>query len=210
MSILILTDSRGFALQQAAHEFNMPAFGVRVDIWPYSGKTIEETVTCCLRDIGSNTYNIIYLCTGVNNLTIKHGSHNISPKYHAWSALVREIIIEMYSARRRLLPYAGRVIVCEMIGLHVFAYNFYQGDEYIQEQNLLNRGILRANEYIMEMNDNHGVVSPALCERVHKIRGPNWIAHRYISTLRDGLHFNRTTAKKILDRILINVTQMIV
>ena len=209
MSILILADSRGFALEHATQSFNIPASGLSVDIWSYSGKTIEETVTCGLRDIGTNTYNIIYLCTGVNNLTVKHGSHNISPKYHSWSKMVREIVIEMYNARRKLLPYAGRVIVCEMIGLHIYAYNFYQGNQYIAEQWIINRGILRINEYITEMNDYHSVVSPALSERVHKNRGPNWTAHRYISTLWDGLHFNRITAQKLVDRLLINATQML-
>ena len=33
--------------------------------------------------------------------------------------IVRDIVIEIYRARRRLLPYAGRVIVCEMIGVHI-------------------------------------------------------------------------------------------
>ena len=89
MSILILSVSRGFALRSALLDFNIPAIGMRVDIWSYCnlGKTKEETVECGLRDIGNNTYTIgiIYLCTGVSNLTVKHGSHNISPKYNSWS-----------------------------------------------------------------------------------------------------------------------------
>ena len=150
----------------------------------------------------------------MNNLTIKYGSHNIAPKYNVWSTLVSNIIVEMYNARRRLLPYAGKlkVIVFEMIGLHIYAYHFYQGNDFAEEQKLLNRAIVGLNEYIMDMNENHSVVSPALCERVHKTRGPNWIAHRYISTLRDGLHYkyNRATAKKILDRILIKDRQLLI
>ena len=50
MSIFILADSRGYALERAAQEFNIPASGLRVDIWSYSGKTIKDTVTCGLRD----------------------------------------------------------------------------------------------------------------------------------------------------------------
>ena len=166
MAILMLTDSRGFDLQRATLDFNMSASGVKVDIWSYAGKTIEGTVTYCLRDIGNNTYNIIYLCTGVNNLTIKYGSHNIAPKYNVWSTLVSNIIVEMYNARRRLLPYAGKlkVIVCEMIGLHIYAYNFYQGNDFAEEQKLLTRAIVGLNEYIMDMNDNHFPPPPTLLE----------------------------------------------
>ena len=30
---------------------------------------------CCLSEIGNNTYKIIYLMSGINNLTNYHGSH---------------------------------------------------------------------------------------------------------------------------------------
>ena len=209
MSILILTDSRGFTLQRVLEELDIHACPFSITIWAYSGRTIEGTVTACLNDMGVNTFSVIYLLTRVNNLTIYHGSHNVSPKFNSWSMLAKDLLIEYYEARKRLLPYAGRVIVCQLIGMHIFTYTFHQGNNYRHEQHVLNCGVLRLNEYIEEMNDNHGVISPALEERVHKQRGPEWIAHRYLSTLWDGLHFNSQTANKIMDRILINAYQML-
>ena len=35
---------------------------------------------------------------------------------------------------------------------------------YVQEQDILNTGILCVNEYIEEMNDTHSVVSPTIEE----------------------------------------------
>ena len=87
----------------------------------------------CLNEIGNKTYNII-------NLTNYHGSHNISPNYSSWSMLIRELVKEFYEARKKLLPYAGRVSVCQLIGMDMFTYNFHQGNRYDQEQDILNRG----------------------------------------------------------------------
>ena len=208
MSILILTDSRGRALQRAMEKFDIAASGFTVQVWAYSGRRIAETVSACLNEIDGQTFNIIYLSTGVNNLTNYHGSHNVTPAYVTWSTLVRELMIEYYDARKRLLPFARKVIVCELVGINIHFYNFSQGNKFEVEQDLLNRGVLRVKEYIEEMNDYHNMVSPAIEERVHKRLSTTVISHRYQETLIYGLHYTDALAYKILDRILVNTVQM--
>ena len=71
-----------------------------------------------------------------------------------------------------------------MIGVSFRSYNYgLYSYEFPQQQNVLDRGIIRINEYIQELNEDRTLNGPKLGDIVHENRGANRIEH-------DGLHYN--------------------
>ena len=110
--VLLLADSRGFAVQDYVRRFmegrNHP---ITVEVHAYSGATINDTVDKGLRDAKLQCYDQVYLLSGVNNLTILRGRRKVDPKYHSWTTMVRDIMIELYEARAKLYTLSTSVIV---------------------------------------------------------------------------------------------------
>ena len=142
---------------------------------------------------------------GVNNLSIR-GNGISFPRYNSWDHLVSDIMCELYRARTTLDRLAEEVVICDIIGMNFRNYNYgLYAYAYPWQQNVLDRGIVRINEYIQEMNEDRGLNSPQLGDIVHKKRGVNRMEHRYLSTCHDGIHFNEHTAIKVMDKIMSNI-----
>ena len=203
--VLILTDSRGHSLGRQLPDIDLTNFNINVHVRPYSGGKVADIARKGLRDYGYHVYDRIYLLGGVNNLTSLVGNF-VEPRFYNCDAMVRELMIELYTARTQLDPIAREVVVCDLIGLSLRNYNYgLDSHAFPIQQLILNCAVLKINEYVQEMNEERGLHSPQLADVVHKKRGCDKIEHRYSSTLHDGLHFNTNTAIKILDKLILNI-----
>ena len=203
--VLILTDSRGHSLGRQLLHIDLDLCNIDLHIMPYSGAKIAGVAEQGVKDCAHYSYDRVYLMAGVNNLTLRHCGH-VKPKYMDWCALVRDTVEELYKARITLAPLAGEIIICEIVGLSFWNYNY--GDvcfAFHVEQDVLNAAIMRINEYVKFMNLERGSKTPMIADIVHKVRGPDKIEHRYSATLHDGLHFSNYTAEKVLDRLILNI-----
>ena len=118
----------------------------------YPGATISQGVRYALTDIQYSFYDIIYVYLGVCNLSKKLSHHNIIPLYSNRYLLCRNLLIDYYTARRRLRPYGNRVIICELTGLNFELYNTVSGRVFPVEQYVVNAGAFLLNQYITAMN----------------------------------------------------------
>ena len=66
LRILILTDSRVYALGAQLQDMDLTSCGLDIHIMPYSGASIKDIAR--LRDCHMNRYDRLYLIGGVNNL----------------------------------------------------------------------------------------------------------------------------------------------
>ena len=156
LRILILTDSRVYALGAQLQDMDLTSCGLDIHIMPYSGASIEDIARKGLRDCHMNRYDRVYLMGGVNNLSKKINGMAI-PKYNRWDALVGDIMMKLYQARVVLEGLATEVVICDLIGMNF--YNYIYGIEayaFPKQQIVLDRAVLRINEYIQEMNNDRG------------------------------------------------------
>ena len=121
MNILIVADSRGFALQNQLQLINL--LGITLHVLAYLGATIRSGVSKTLADMGNMMYDIIYVFLGANNLSLKLGWHDVIPIFSNRYDLVKVLIMEFATARNRLSPRANRVIICELTGINFWLYN---------------------------------------------------------------------------------------
>ena len=136
----------------------------------------------------------------------EESKYEILPKYNNWVNIVGETVEELYLARKQIDCLAKEVIVGDLIGMSFQNYNYgLEKYAYPYHQCLLNNAVMRINEYIQEMNEDRGLKGPQIRDIVHKKRGTCKIEHRYLSTCHDGLHFNTTTAMKVMDKLLLNM-----
>ena len=205
LRILILTDSRGYALRAQLRYMDLIGCGVVIHIMPYSGARIEDIVRKGLRDCHMYRYDRVYFMGGVNNLSKKVNGMAI-PEYNSWDILVRDIMIKLYQARVALKRLANEVVICDLIGMNFCNYNYgLESYAFPYQQSTLDRAVLRINEYVTEMNTDMGLKGPQLGDIVHKKRGESRMENRYWSTCHDGLHFNRNTAVKVMDRLMLAI-----
>ena len=203
--ILILTDSRGYALGRQLSDMDLYSVNIDLHIMPYSGARIKEVATKGLADCGQYSYDRVYFMAGVNNLSTKRRGI-VFPKCMDRYKIFRDIMVDLHEARTELDKLAPEVVMCEIIGLSYWMYNNYDDDlSFPEGQNEIEAAIMRINEYIHDMNDERGVKGPCIADITHKTRGESRLEHRYMATLHDGLHFNECTAIKILDRLIASM-----
>ena len=203
--MLILTDSRGHAVGTQLQTMNLGNCGVDIHIMPYSGGKIWDIAWKGFRDCHTYPYDRVYFMGGVNNLSLQRNGMSV-PKYNNWGTLIRDIMQELYRARATIDGLAGEVIMCDLIGMNFQNYNYgLHSHAYLRQQHILDRAIVRINEYIQEMNEERGLKGPQLGDIVHQKRGLGRMEHKYFTTCHDGLHFNENTAVKIMDKIMANI-----
>ena len=208
MNILIIADSRGFALQSQLQLIDWSLLGITLHVLAYSGATIRSGVTKALSDMGNMIFDIIYIFLGTNNLSHKIGLHDIIPIFSNRYQMIRILLMEFATARNRLSPRANRVIICELTGINFWLYNSASQRAFIVDQIELDAGIILLNDYIRDFNFQWGVYSPYIASITHKQRAePNNLTHRYNATTHDGIHFKLEMNKKILDRFILNIIQ---
>ena len=72
----------------------------------------------------------------------------------------------------------------------------------------LDAGIVLLNDYIRVLNIEWGVYSPYIASITHKQRAEwNNLTHRYPATTYDGIHFQLSVSKQILDQFILNILQ---
>ena len=196
--VLLLADSRARGLTHRIHtELSKQGIhNVSFSILYYPGATIVQTVQramCKLKE--RPPYDLIYLSTGVNNLTTMLRRHCVVPNYSSTSALVRDLLGDYFWAKYALTPYTKKTIVCELIGMSLCIYNT-EGEPFPDEQLIINEGMLVLNPLIQGLNTLDGLFTPHIVQHTHKSRHGR-MSHRYKGTLNDGLHYNETTKAKL-------------
>ena len=189
VEILYLADSRGFSNDTHLTRMLSGKDTVKVHCIFTPGGNIKDVVQEGIRQTGRKKFNQIYVQAGINNLTCKLGNREVTPIFNSWSLLIRHLMIEYHEARALLYQLSDTVIICELVGLHFGLYNL-SGAQYLPQQLILNRGVMRANEYIADMNRQVKVFSPYFAGLTHKMKGTTEVYHRYALTTYDGLHFN--------------------
>ena len=206
--ILYISDSRGFALRQQVNDLNLAAFHIDLLILPKAGASIQQAVDHAFQQIGNQSFDIIYLAAGVNDLSTKIGYRDITPNFCNRYHMVSDLLQKYYKARVLLDMLGDRVVICELIGLNYQLYNI-RDRPFLYQQQEVDAGIILLNEYIRYMNSERSLYSPNITEYTHKQRETNNLCHRYTLTMRDGIHMRRTYSVRILDRIVINILQIL-
>ena len=206
--VLIITDSRGFALRQQVDSLLLNTYNVNITVVPKSGATILEAVKHAFHQAGDQVFDIIYLMAGANDLSVKHGFRDISPEYNNRYNLVGELMQKYYKARILLDMIGTRIVVCDLIGVNFEQYNIRYAPFY-EHQIELNAGVILLNEYIRHMNNERMLYGPYIAEYTHKQRETGNLTHRYWLTTIDGIHLRRQYSVKIMDRIVINILQLL-
>ena len=207
IEILLLCDSRGYALERQTQKLLSSETLIRIHVLATPGGTINDVVNTALATMTGKRFHQIYLTAGVNDMTCKLGYREVTPIFNNWSILVRYMMIQFYEARSSLYALSNTVTVCELVGLHLGLYNS-SGLRYQPQQDILNRGVIRINEYIANMNRQANVYSPYFAGLTHKMKGTDNIYHRYALTTYDGLHFNQVTAHRMAEYLIQNITDL--
>ena len=206
--VLYIADSRGFALRQQVYDISLHAYQVELIVLPKAGATIQQTVAHAFQQVGNQHFDIIYLSAGVNDLSIKYGPRDITPVFDNRYDMVSDLLQKYYKARILLDMLGNNVVICELIGLNYQLHNI-RDRPYSYQQKEVDAGIILLNEYIRYMNAERLLYSPNITEYTHKQRETNNLVHRYRLTMRDGIHLRWEYSSKILDRIIINVLQIL-
>ena len=201
-NILIVGDSRLRGISPLIeHELRIRKFfDIHVDLQCFPGADIEATANKCLRIIGHQSYDLIYLFTGVNNLSVQNRFRCISPKYHDIDVTVQDMMKRYMGIKERLETYARKIIMCDSIGLSFGDYNLDHAN-YPDEQSATDNAVLAINKQIRWLNDKENVTGPWLADYVHKKRHGR-IGHRYRGTMKDGIHLNHKSLSKFAKRIV--------
>ena len=208
--VLIISDSRGRALNRQLCTINWHYLGFIVYILFFPGATIQSGITRALNLMGNMSFDIIYIYLGVNNLSTLISPRNIIPIYTNKYIMATYILRELIHARSRLIGHSDKIIICELIGLNYELYNRVSGRTFLQEQQVLTNGIIIINEKIRQYNNHAGLFSPHVAHFTHKQRKElNNLAHRYRATTRDGIHLKCNVDYAILDRFIIATIQQI-
>ena len=207
LEVLLLTDSRGFAIKEQLNSLMNDDTFINIQLAALSGGTVSEVTQYGLASVQDSKFHQVYLMAGINDLTCKLGVREVTPVFNNWSLLVRHMMIQYYEARDLLSNLASDVVVCEFTGIHFGLYNA-SGKAYSPQQDILNNGVIRVNEYIAEMNREAKVFSPYIAGLTHKMKETDKLYHRYALTTHDGLHYNNMTAYKHAENLLQNVRDL--
>ena len=206
--ILYIADSRGFALRQQVGGLSLLNYNIDLTILPKAGVTITQAVDHAFRHVGNQTFDVIYLAAGVNDLSEKHGYRDISPIYSNRYEIVYNLMQKYYRARILLDMLGHRVVICELVGLNYQQYNL-RNAPFPMEQEEVNAAIIMVNKYVRYINTERLLYSPNTTEYTHKQRETNNLIHRYRLTTYDGIHMRWEYSVKIMDRVIINILQIL-
>ena len=201
--ILLLADSRARGLTLRIHEevIKQGYTNVSFSILYYPGANITETVRRAMPKLKERRkYDLIYLCTGINNLTTLLRKKCVVPNYENATLLVRHLLGDYIWAKYALAPFAIKTVICELVGMSMRIYNT-QGEAFPDEQSVLNEGMLALNPLIRGLNTLEDLFTPHMVQHTHKSRHGR-MSHRYVGTLSDGLHFNDATKAKFARNIV--------
>ena len=204
--VLLLADSRARGLTHRIHtELSQQGIhNVSFSILFYPGATIVQTVQramCKLKE--RPPYDLIYLSTGINNLTTRLRRHCVVPNYSTTSILVKDLLGDYFWAKYALTPYTLKTVVCELIGMSMSLYNT-EGEPFVEEQFIINEGMLLLNPLIQGLNTLDGTFTPHIVQHTHKSRHGR-MSHRYKGTLSDGVHFNEATKTKMARNLVYTI-----
>ena len=155
--------------------YNM--FDIELECLYFPGANVHETVSRGLRNGKYHYYDVIYLMTGINELSIRGKNRLVCPRFINDKDIMAHMQDMYISAHNRLLKYSYKVIICELVGLSFAIYN--KGHlSFPEEQAMLNSAIMHLNKFITSHSQQSGIVSPWIADHVHKYRWGR-LTHRY-------------------------------
>ena len=218
--VLLIADSRGkelaHTIPRALQDDGINDFEIFIKYYP--GATIHIALNRALKYINEIKYNLpnptvepfdlIYLSVGVNNLTDKEVTYRLNPTNNKMVKIIKvkpafdssediqqHLDTELQIAKTTLQQFSKKIVLCHLIGLSISLWN-KAGDIHTKGQDDINTAIPTINRSIDKWNANDGVISPFMTELVHKTRHGR-MGHRYVTCLRDGVHYSQTLINKI-------------
>ena len=204
--VLLLADSRarGLTHRIQAELIAQGIINISFSILFYPGATITQTVQRAFVKLTQRRpYDLIYISTGVNNLTSLLRPHCVVPTFENATTLVSTLMGDYIWAKYALTPHANRIIICELIGMSIATYNT-DGEAFPEEQTIINNGILSLNPLIRGLNALQDLTTPHFEQHVHKVRHGRF-GHRYSGTLTDGIHYNDSTKDKFARNLVYTI-----
>lgn len=119
-------------------------------------------------------YDLVLLFIVVNNLTHIH-MHNIinrdwtvSPRWTEEGNLV-DYLTDLYTTLRdTTTAFTEHVLLCPVIGIDMAMYNG-TACQYLEQQKIINAGVVHLNKVLCSMNSEAQYVAPWLSNTVHHI-----------------------------------------
>ena len=200
---LLLADSRGHSLKET-HVNKL------LKIEAHSGYSIDDLLSLGDQLASNRDYRCIYVMGGVNNLSSKHLSGQITPVFGEVGNMVEVMTDKFEHIRSVLSGKTEKCIICPIVGLNFDMFNKEKANiisDFSKEQLIVNDAVLHINRAIISMNSDSQVATPWTSNVVH-----NWsngrLSHKY-HLLYDGIHATDTVtndwAKKILKSLESNL-----
>lgn len=212
LRVLLVSDSRGFDLSRILDRCNLRNFvvenrSVSILSLDICGGDINKLAKSTYAYLGRSmeTFDLVYLLGGINNLTVYKGKRFSEPIYWCAGDMVRDLCIALYGARTLIKKRCNKVVLGELIGFSLEIYNTF-GDQFQYQQDIINKGVIKLNQYVMDANNKEKVFTPHIANRVHRVRKDyHTISHLYATLLRDGLHYNEKCANYIVRLLITNI-----
>lgn len=189
--ILFLADSRGFGLGDYLHKHLTASF----TILPYSGATLTDSVHKSIHQLREVRWTQVYLLSGLCSITYKDAStKRVSLRQEdpavAVQALKSEVLYCINTIRSTIDSAKIKCIVAPITGMDLKQYNNnISVAENDTQQTILNEIIIKANEFIVDINAGNCVPTPWTSRLVHK-RNRGSFVHNYALLAKDGCHLS--------------------
>ena len=216
MKVIILADSRGALLQLKIREelqkqYPDLAKGIEVTVRIMEGATLDNL----MKKMDSKypaikQCDLLYIHTGVNNLTLKKGS-TVQPTFDNIPELVDIMTDKFTVLKNKLSGTCKNIVISQLVGIDLHRYNREVDDGYwYYHQIVINEGMPILAHTINFINRADNLVGPWLTGTVHDFVNGK-LYNRY-GKLRDGLHPSEHTqskwAKLFVKSIITNYDKM--
>ena len=124
--ILIIADSRGTGLKThlIQHDKDNRLRGCNVTVTILRGADLDNGFERLAREIDThNTYDIIYVMLGVNNLMVKNLNKKVTPVYSDLPTLIEMTTVKFEIFKYQLCQMSENIVLCQLIGMNLKMYN---------------------------------------------------------------------------------------
>ena len=187
---VIITDSRGFRLQESILSANVNNIPVGITVQKHNGAGLRRLAQEAIDYSRNFPDHIVYVSGGICDFTIKNRvtgeiTFDYKSQLDLTASIVKlldEIDYLMHSNR----PYC-KFVICPLVGVDVSRYIPFIAATTPNLQNIFTGSTLDVNDHILHINQDRGYRMPYLATRVHTWRNHHY-HHYYERLASDGIH----------------------
>ena len=152
------------------------------------GATIARIANTVCQDMHGRTVDFLFIAAGINDLSIKHPTGLVQPRYTDVPVLVEVLCDKFITLRQQVSQHTRNTVICQLVGADFDAYNASRGifTDFNLQLTVINEAVPILNNTITCLNRERNLVSPWLQGSVHCFENKRMI-HKY-ARLADGLH----------------------